>query len=657
VKKYPTAGNGKIHRFAQKWSDLYGSLQTSDYRLADSSFADECWQMGFEMDCGESFSKKYPKAFESYDELNKIINDITDVYELGTAIFSHWRYITHWSYTLSFTPEDRLWFLRAFDRLVELTEDANHKEIFTPQKIELLSDVYSYGPCPDKDDIVEQKITLYSDGRVWVTYYKFGDGRNYQADKKERFTVNPSDAKIIVDKIYKYFEDDYVVCFATDVGSWDLKIVADNGSDRNYRGSIIWSNSPEELKRFSREIRRLCNHPDLILFDGFANDVFLERFSMGYFRENDVESYNESLVINRESGMIFFAKKKGKTCLEQIYTDKEKVPDLLDSIYTDDFWELESDEMVEDDKLPQYSLTIKCKNSDEEEYQGHFCKDNLPKTYENIVAQVSKLFEGLATTEIFDKKVYNRKANAPQYAYCSVAFNQSEKTYYYIADEEYSVNDLVFVPTGSENKKTIATIVEIEYFDEDNVPLPVEKTKHIISKVGSLADDYPPKEVHCPVLNRKCTDTECIEITAVAFKEMKSSGLSWIKDLEWDDSMRDICLRCKYNPENYNKTGVILEDLLSELDKCWEKYGEEMVYDFSDGRDCVNTILTYLLTLDENKVISIFKNLSDKQLDRLYWIAEELIERFPYMGNALVELCKEKDIPLLEGELEVLGLI
>lgn len=58
------------------------------------------------------------------------------------------------------------------------------------------------------------------------------------------------------------------------------------------------------------------------------------------------------------------------------------------------------------------------------------------------------------------------------------------------------VGDFVLVPTEKDNHKAVVEVVDIEYFSEENVPLPVKKSKHIIRKctdenfVGSDEFDF-----------------------------------------------------------------------------------------------------------------------------------------------------------------------
>ena len=80
------------------------------------------------------------------------------------------------------------------------------------------------------------------------------------------------------------------------------------------------------------------------------------------------------------------------------------------------------------------------------------------------------------------------------YIYCSVEFEEGHKSYYYIADEDnISVGDYVIVPVGQDNHHSVAEVVKVDYFAEEDVPLPLDRTKHIIRKCTD-EDFDPPKE-------------------------------------------------------------------------------------------------------------------------------------------------------------------
>ena len=72
---------------------------------------------------------------------------------------------------------------------------------------------------------------------------------------------------------------------------------------------------------------------------------------------------------------------------------------------------------------------------------------------------------------------------ATDFIYCQVAFSRSSYTYSYIADEDiYREGDLVVVPVGPSNDERVVRIERIDYYSADEVPYPVDKTKHIIRK-------------------------------------------------------------------------------------------------------------------------------------------------------------------------------
>lgn len=106
-------------------------------------------------------------------------------------------------------------------------------------------------------------------------------------------------------------------------------------------------------------------------------------------------------------------------------------------------------------------------------------------TSETLLKKVIDLMYYYGFGEIFSKSNYNRVIRRKSdYIYCSVSFSGGYKTYYYITDDDsIEVGDLVIVPAGRDNHETVVEVEEIEYFSEEDVPLPIEKTKRIIRKI------------------------------------------------------------------------------------------------------------------------------------------------------------------------------
>ena len=113
----------QIHDFAVKWCNKFRNQKINYIELVDHYMADDCAALGFEMDCGHAFSEKYGTASSDSTELNKVIDNVNDVFLLGSAIYSQWRYFNHWAYSGEeiLKPKNRAWFIIALSRLAILT--------------------------------------------------------------------------------------------------------------------------------------------------------------------------------------------------------------------------------------------------------------------------------------------------------------------------------------------------------------------------------------------------------------------------------------------------------------------------------------------------------------------------------------------------------
>ena len=147
----------QVHDFATKWIDKFRDQKIDYIELVDHYMADDCAALGFQMDCGHAFSEKYGATASKYDELDKIIDNITDIDLLGSAIYSQWRYFNHWAYDASsiLETENRLWFILALSRLAILSGE--NPFVFTGQlqKIQLISNQLDYVPHQESEDKVE----------------------------------------------------------------------------------------------------------------------------------------------------------------------------------------------------------------------------------------------------------------------------------------------------------------------------------------------------------------------------------------------------------------------------------------------------------------------------------------------------------------------
>ena len=108
--------------FAEKYIRLYESNDTVESDVC-AAFANECFEHDIEMDCVKSFEAACGVNITSENiDFNELFSRIDDKNILASAIFSKWRYITHWSYGEScLDSKNRGWFIAAFKRLIELT--------------------------------------------------------------------------------------------------------------------------------------------------------------------------------------------------------------------------------------------------------------------------------------------------------------------------------------------------------------------------------------------------------------------------------------------------------------------------------------------------------------------------------------------------------
>ncbi len=117
----------QIHEFAVKWRDKFKDPQIDYLELVDHYMADDCVALGFEMDCGHAFESVYGKAVYDCGELDKVIDNVTDIPLLGAAIYSRWRYFNHWAYNGAEILEtvNRMCFITALNRLMLLSGTVN----------------------------------------------------------------------------------------------------------------------------------------------------------------------------------------------------------------------------------------------------------------------------------------------------------------------------------------------------------------------------------------------------------------------------------------------------------------------------------------------------------------------------------------------------
>lgn len=135
------------------------------------------------------------------------------------------------------------------------------------RKLQLRSNNICYGPRPGDDEEVEQRLTLLSDGRVWLSRYCYGSGDPYRLISREVKNIGRVSAVRILSVIEACFVREFVPGEATDIGSWVLNVEFDDGVEYSFEGSLLRDDRIENL-HISDMIREAMGDPSLYAFSG-----------------------------------------------------------------------------------------------------------------------------------------------------------------------------------------------------------------------------------------------------------------------------------------------------------------------------------------------------------------------------------------------------
>lgn len=579
------ANNKQINEFAIKWFEKYRNKNTTELEVSEG-FADECFDLGFEMDCGKSFEETFPntQAFNDYTKLDLIINQIDDILLLGSVIFSKWRYITHWSYCEDLlSPENRPWFIIAFSRLAVLSsEDGNSPFVLDgqAQKIRIISNNICYGPCPMPEDEVEQHITITDDGRVWFSGYNFGSGNvKYERGRTKMFSLDKDKADRIFSAFTRFFSGEFDDIFATDIGTWEMTITNMEGREFPFRGSLC-ADYEIDGTDLSDMVRDALDIENLFVFDGDNKPDKVERISIDYHRVTKIKpkvppsenvdtvtwDYSEQLVIDRETETIEHIQRIGSGCVvTRKYQVEEGVSSFLDDLDADTLFEYiegnPTDVVENPNETKDYTIRIDFKKNPHRVIKGSYDKNGLPKDWQEFADDIFNFMRFYGLGEILDPSVYRKaKRRASEYMFCRVEFNEGGKNYYYISDDDtIEVGDFVIVTAGKDAHTVIVEVVDIEYFSEEDAPFPIEKTKHIIRKCND--DDF---DLHENV------QEDIYVLTSEPLKGYTPEDVrTWLQDNTEESALAEALAQV------HNKTGLMGHELDETDNACFEKAYEE----------------------------------------------------------------------------------
>ena len=138
------------------------------------------------------------------------------------------------------------------------------------QKIQLTSGDIAYGPRPEPDEEIEQRITIIRNGSVWLSRWAYGNGVSFKLITREQFKIESHTATQLFDRIEEHFSAGHMMAMATDADVWNLKLTNDNGEVFRYHGSVSPGLDPD-LDDISERLRLTLGKQGLIAFNGLPD--------------------------------------------------------------------------------------------------------------------------------------------------------------------------------------------------------------------------------------------------------------------------------------------------------------------------------------------------------------------------------------------------
>ena len=119
-----------------------------------------------------------------------------------------------------------------------------------------------------------------------------------------------------------------------------------------------------------------------------------------------------------------------------------------------------------------YLLHIYRQDGSDRLISGSYDKNGLPEDFGAIIKYLHDFIQFYGTCDIFSLSIYNRlRRRKGELTYCSVRFENSGKTYYYITEDgSIEIGDLVVVPASKENLPSAVQIVGIQFFLPEKAP-------------------------------------------------------------------------------------------------------------------------------------------------------------------------------------------
>lgn len=375
---------------------------------------------------------------------------------------------------------------------------------------------------PEEDKEVYHFIHIHRDGTLQFRAYAYVQ---LYLDGNPLRSIDKKLSQDKVDRIFEALSESFSLWepefFADDSGSWSIDLV--NTEKERFHIYASLPNEPfYEGQTISQIIRKELDIPDLLLMDRneppnsiqqlrFAYDRHVEmprpRDPFASYVDEEAEKalehwhFHEEIIIDRtEQTLTYVQAIDDERLIKHEYYVKGAISELLDELEECEFDESDGDPnepIPHPEDVTTYRLQVTYDRGDDLIVENSFDKRNLTYEFDYIARTIKDFMATYELGQMLDPKVYNQvKPCKDDYIYCSVTFQPGGKWYYYrTEDHNISLDDFVIVPAGPSNDEKIVKVEAIEYYQKDEVPLPLDKTKSIIRLARDA--DFNDEEEPC----------------------------------------------------------------------------------------------------------------------------------------------------------------
>ena len=383
----------------------------------------------------------------------------------------------------------------------------NHFKLFCGElrKISIHVELCRYfSPNDQKSRELEQHLTVNDKGRVWFSAYAYED-LEYKKIRKESFSVDKKGIRFLFDLLEEFFSKKREIPHILDGDICNIELTNSDGEVFTYPWYLgNWY--MVDNYSLSDVLREVTGMLDLYGFDGNARFHIIDRITLDFTRvkkflpDNLMNGitpdlvtwkYKEQIVIDRPKHSLSQFVVIGSGCkIAHEYDIEGAIDSLLDGFDGDTLFRIlpeTPDNVINNpDDISLYRLTINYRNKEKYEVEGVFDQYGLPVDYDNFVSSILKCigFYNFGLGETLLKINYGKKRRCEgQYIYLSCIFEENGKPYFYrTEDDTIDINDFLLVEAGEDDHKAIVKVVGVEYYDKNNVPLPINKTRSVIRK-------------------------------------------------------------------------------------------------------------------------------------------------------------------------------